>query len=128
MAHEYVIETVHVETAHGDENELAHEYVREDESGYSLCRLCQTFIAESGVDHIETVHGNENEPAHDARFGDVISLHIKRKERKEAKLQKAGRDKALEEAANAKAFAEAEATRAGYIKLNGVWVLKERTG
>ncbi len=112
-----MIETVH-ETAHGDENE----------PGCSLCRLCQTFIAESGVDHIEAAHGDESEPTHDARFGDIVDSYIKRQERKEAKLQKVGRHKAREVAADAKARSEAEAMRAGYVRLNGEWILKSRTG
>jgi hypothetical protein len=107
--------------------ELAYEYVKEDESR-RLCRLCQTFVTQHAVDHIETVHGDESEPTHDARFGDIIDAHIKRQERKEARLRRAGRDKALEVIADTKARAEAGATRAGYVKLNGVWVPKPRTG
>jgi hypothetical protein len=107
--------------------ELAYEYVKEDESG-RLCQLCQIFIAESAGDHIESVHGDENELTHDDRFGNLIDAYIKREERKEAKLRKAGRDKALEAIADTKARAEADATRAGYVKLNGEWIPKPRTG
>jgi len=106
--------------------ELVYEYVEEDESG-ALCRLCQTFITGSAAEHITVVHGDENEPAHNDRFGDLIDAYIKREERKEARLRKAGHDKALEEIADTKARAEADATRAGYVKLNGQWVPKPRT-
>jgi hypothetical protein len=106
--------------------ELAYEYVKEDESG-RLCRLCESFVVESAADHIEAVHGDEREPSHDARFGNVINAYIEREERKEAKLRKAGRDKAREVIADAKARAEADATRAGYTKLNGKWIPKPRT-
>ncbi len=107
--------------------ELAYEYVKEDESG-CLCRLCQTFVTQHAVDHIETVHGDESEPTHDPRFGDLIDAYIKRQEKKEAKLRKAGRDKALEVIADANARAERDAIHAGYVKLNGKWIPKPRTG
>ena len=105
--------------------ELIREYVEECVEGdgliRSLCRLCQAFVKSPG-DHIETVHGSENEPTHDARFGDIVSARIRRIERKEAKLQKTVRDKALEITADAKAHAEIGAIQTGYVKLNGRWI------
>ncbi len=108
--------------------ELAYKYVKEDESGRLCCRLCQTFVVESAADHITIVHGDENEPAHDDCFGNIIDAYIKREERKEARLRKAGRQNALEVIADTNARAEADATRAGYVKLNGQWIPKSRTG
>jgi hypothetical protein len=95
-----------------------------------ICRLCKEFLdgKETAKNHFEDVHGDESEPGHDDKFGDVVLRYIKKAERDEARLRKAGRQKALEAAAEKHALAEAGAIRSGYIKMNGKWVPKPVTG
>lgn len=95
-----------------------------------VCRLCGAPFDYKrwSKGHIETVHGDELDPQHDERFGNVLLLYIEKenkRERKRARLEKAGRENALAVAADARATAESEAAKAGYRKLNGEWIIPD---
>jgi hypothetical protein len=87
-------------------------YTFEDEDGI-FCRLCEEVI-ESREKHLEEVHG------------ELVQKHVRKIKRRHAKLEKDGREAALEVAADQRAWAEAEAIKNGYVKVLGEWVLKDK--
>jgi hypothetical protein len=116
--------------------ELISTYIVKSESSH-ICRLCyfeipnDTITAERiAFTHLYYAHGDplnvkDTKFQHDGRFGDIFDRYqkaLRKQEKKQAKLAKAGREKTLEAAADQKARAEIGATKAGYIKLNGEWI------
>jgi len=93
-----------------------------EEGGETFCRLCEAAIIGRSEDHFKQIHGDPSEPGHDKRFGDIVQKYVKKFVRKHAKLEKAGHKIALEAAADRKIGAAIEATREGWVKVNGEWV------
>ncbi len=102
------------------------EYSFQDGSE-TFCRLCEEQIFENIENHFTQVHGDPREPRHKKHCGDIVQKCVREFKRWHARLEKAGRDRALEVLADQKARAEIDAIQKGYVKLNGEWVLPNGT-